>query len=150
MSTQEVSAPPTEAGGGRVRRGVHIAFLGVLVALIAAQALKKSFDASDTVLIVLSVAIGAALAALWWRTEPVRAFLNVLSPAPLVFLALFLFSSQISELAFPDQAKARSIGGVTQAPIVMVLLDELPVNTLVDDRGRLDAARFPGFSELAR
>jgi Sulfatase len=136
--------------GRAARRGAHVVLLGALVALIAAQALKKSFEASDTVLIVLSLAIGAGLAALWWRAEPVRAFLNVLSPAPLVFLALFLFSSQISELAFPDEAKARSIGGVTQAPIVMVLLDELPVNTLVDDRDRLDTARFPGFGELAR
>jgi hypothetical protein len=136
--------------GRPVRRGAHMVFLGALVALIAAQALKKSFDASDTVLIVLSVAIGAALAALWWRTEPVRAFLNVLSPAPLVFLALFLFSSQISELAFPDEAKARSIGGVTDAPIVVVLLDELPVNTLDDGLGKLDTARYPGFGELAR
>jgi Sulfatase len=136
--------------GRSVGRGVHIVFLGALVALIAAQALKKSFDASDTVLIVLSVAIGAALAALWARTEPVRAFLNVLSPAPLVFLALFLFSSQISELAFPDEAKARSIGGVTDASIVVVLLDELPANTLVDGLGKLDTARYPGFAELAR
>jgi Sulfatase len=136
--------------GRPVRRGVHTVFIGALVALIAAQALKKSFDASDTVLIALSLAVGAALAALWWRTEPVRAFLNVLSPAPLVFLALFLFSSQISEVAFPDEAKARTIGGVTQAPIVVVLLDELPVNTLVDDRGRLDTVRFPGFGELTR
>jgi hypothetical protein len=136
--------------GRAARRGAHVVLLGALVALIAAQALKKSFDASDTVLIVLSVAIGAGLAALWWRAEPARAFLNVLSPAPLVFLALFLFSSQISELAFPDEAKARTIGGVTQAPIVMVLLDELPVNTLVDDRGQIDATRYPGFGELAR
>jgi Sulfatase len=136
--------------GRAARRGAHVVLLGALVALIAAQALKKSFDASDTVLIVLSLAIGAGLAALWWRAEPVRAFLNVLSPAPLVFLALFLFSSQISELAFPDEAKARTIGGVTQAPIVMVLLDELPVNTLVDDRGQIDATRYPGFGELAR
>jgi Sulfatase len=136
--------------GRPARRGAHVVLLGALVALIAAQALKKALDASDIALILLSLAIGAALAALWLRTEPVRAFLNVLSPAPLVFLALFLFSSQISELAFPDEAKARSIGGVTQAPIVVVLLDELPVNTLVDQRGRLDTARFPGFAELAR
>src|SRR5687768_13082919 len=65
-----------------VRKGAHIAFLGVLAALIAAQALKKSIDASDTVLIALSAAVGAALAALWARAEPVRSFLNVLSPAP--------------------------------------------------------------------
>jgi hypothetical protein len=133
-----------------VRQAAHIAFVGVLVALIAAQALKKSIDASDTVLIVLSLAIGAGVAALWARAEPVRSFLNVLSPVPLVFLLLFLLSGQISELAFPSEAKARSIGGVARAPIVVVLLDELPSNTLVDENDRVDAKRFPGFGELAR
>jgi hypothetical protein len=133
-----------------VRAGAHIFFLGVLVALIAAQALKKSIDASDTVLIALSVAVGAAVAALWARAEPVRSFLNVLSPVPLVFLLLFLLSGQISELAFPDEAKARSIGGVSNAPIVVVLLDELPSNTLVDGNDELDTERYPGFAELAK
>jgi hypothetical protein len=133
-----------------VRRGAHIVFIGALVALIAAQALKKSIDASDTVLIALSVAIGAAIATLWARAEPVRSFLNVLSPAPLVFLLLFLLSGQISELAFPDEAKARSIGGVSSAPIVVVLLDELPSNTLVDANDKLDTKRYPGFAELAK
>jgi Sulfatase len=133
-----------------VRQAAHIVFLGALVSLIAAQALKKSIDASDTVLIVLSVLIGAGAAALWARAEPVRSFLNVLSPAPLVFVLLFLLSGQISELAFPSEASARSIGGVARAPIVVVLLDELPSNTLVDEHDRIDAKRFPGFGELAR
>jgi Sulfatase len=133
-----------------VREGAHVVFLAALAALIAAQALKKSMDASDTVLIVLSLVVGAALAVLWARAEPVRSFLNVLSPVPLVFLLLFLFSGQISELAFPDEAKARTIGGVARAPIVVVLLDELPSNTLVDEHDRIDAKRFPGFGELAR
>jgi hypothetical protein len=135
--------------GPDARRIAHVVFLGALVLLIAAQALKKSFDASDTVLIVLSIAVGAAAAVLWWRAEPVRSFLNILSPVPLVFLLLFLFSGQISELAFPSEAKALSVGGVSRAPIVVVLLDELPSNTLVDENDRLDAKRFPGFGELA-
>ena len=133
-----------------VRQAAHILFLSALVALIAAQALKKAIDASDLVLIVLAVAIGAGMGVLWARAEPVRSFLNVLSPVPLVFLLLFLFSGQISELAFPSEAKARSIGGVSRAPIVVVLLDELPSNTLVDEHDRIDAKRFPGFGELAR
>jgi hypothetical protein len=133
-----------------VREAAHIVFIGALVALIAAQALKKAFDASDTVLIVLSVLVGAGVALLWARAEAVRSFLNVLSPVPLVFLMLFLFSGQISELAFPSEAKARSIGGVARAPLVVVLLDELPSNTLVDEHDRIDAKRFPGFGELAR
>jgi len=133
-----------------LRQGAHFVFLGVLVALIAAQALKKAIDASDVLLIVLSVAIGAGMGVLWARAEPVRSFLNVLSPVPLVFLLLFLLSGQISELAFPSEAKARSVGGVARAPIVVVLLDELPSNTIVDEHDRIDAKRFPGFGELAR
>jgi hypothetical protein len=133
-----------------VRQAAHVVFLGLLIALTAAQALKKAIDASDTVLIVLAVAVGAAVAVLWARAEPVRSFLNVLSPVPIVFLLLFLLSGQISELAFPSEAKARSIGGVATAPIVVVLLDELPSNTLVDDNDKLDAKRFPGFGELAK
>ncbi|MEA2331744.1 MAG: hypothetical protein QOH58_1882 [Thermoleophilaceae bacterium] len=136
--------------GAPVRRIVHLALIGGLVALIAAQALKKALDASDLVLIVLSILVGAGVALLYARTEPVRSFLRVLSPAPLVFLALFLFTNPIAKLAFPDEAQARTIGGVSQAPIVVVLLDELPSNTLFDERGRIDAARFPGFGELAR
>jgi hypothetical protein len=135
--------------GATARRLVHLVLLGGLVTLIAAQALKKAFDASDPVLIVLSIAIGAGLALLWLRAEPVRSFLNVLAPVPIVFLALFLFSGSISELAFPEDAKARTIGGVTQSEIVVVLLDELPTNTLVDAQGKLDTERFPGFGELA-
>jgi Sulfatase len=124
-------------------RAAHVFFIGALVALIAAQALKKSIEASDGVLIALSVFVGALVAALWVRAEPVRSFLNVLSPAPLVFLLLFLLSGQISELAFPSEAKAR-------APIVVVLLDELPSNTLVDANDELDTKRYPGFAELAK
>jgi hypothetical protein len=137
------------AGGGP-RRWAHVALIGVLVALIAAQALKKSLDASDAVLIVLADAIGAGVAVLYARVELVRSFLRALSPAPFVFLALFLFTNPISKLAFPEEAGARTIGGVTQSPIVVVQLDEFPAPTLMDDRERIDAERYPGFAELAR
>ena len=79
-----------------------------------------------------------------------RSFLRVLSPVPVIFLCLFLFTDPISKVAFPDEAQARTIGGVSQAPIVVVLLDELPSNTLIGENDKLDTKRFPGFGELAR
>jgi hypothetical protein len=136
--------------GETARRGAHLVLIAGLVALIAAQALKKSIEVSDLALIVLSLAIGAGVAALFARAEPVRSFLRVLSPAPIVFLCLFLFTDPISKVAFPDEAQARTIGGVSQAPIVVVLLDELPSTTLIGDNDEIDAKRFPGFGELAR
>jgi hypothetical protein len=136
--------------GKTARKGAHLVLIAGLVALIAVQALKKSIEASDVVLIVLSLAIGAGVSALFARAEPVRSFLRVLSPAPVVFLCLFLFTDPISKVAFPDEAHARTIGGVSQAPIVVVLLDELPSNTLIGENDQIDAKRFPGFDELAR
>jgi hypothetical protein len=136
--------------GDRVRQIAHLVLIAGLVALIAAQALKKSVEASDVVLIVLSAGIGIGLAALYASADPVRSFLRVLSPAPLIFLALFLFTNPISKLAFPDEAHARTIGGVNDAPIVVVLLDELPSNTLIGDHDQIDTKRYPGFGELAR
>jgi hypothetical protein len=136
--------------GEPFRRIAHLVLIAGLVALIAAQALKKSIESSDAVLIVLSVAIALAVAALYAVADPVRSFLRVLSPVPLIFLALFLFTNPISKLAFPDEAHARTIGGVNDAPIVVVLLDELPSNTLVDQNDKLDTKRYPGFAELAK
>ena len=136
--------------GGAARRVAHLVLIGVLVALIAAQTLKKTIDASDGLLIVLSLASGGVAAIVYARAELLRSFLRALSPAPLVFLALFLFTNPISKLAFPDEAGARTIGGVTRAPIVVVQLDEFPATTLMNDRERIDAQRYPGFAQLAR
>jgi hypothetical protein len=136
--------------GTRARELAHLVLIAALAALISAQALKKAVELSELVLIVLAPLVGGALAALYARAEPVRSFLRILSPAPLIFLALFLFTDPISKLAFPDEAQARTIGGVTQSPIVVVQLDELPAPTLMDERERIDAQRYPGFAELAR
>jgi hypothetical protein len=133
-----------------VRRGLHLAFVAALVALIAAPALKRSVDPADGVLIALAAALGIAAAAAYARVAVVRSFMNVLSAAPVVFLALFLLLPPVSGLAFPSQPRARSIGGVVRAPIVVVLFDELPLTSLLDDRGRVDAVRYPAFAKLER
>jgi hypothetical protein len=133
-----------------VRRGLHLAFVAALVALIAAPALKRSVDPADGVLIALAAVLGIAAAAAYARVAVVRSFMNVLSAAPVVFLALFLLLPPVSGLAFPSQPRARSIGGVVRAPIVVVLFDELPLTSLLDDRGRVDAVRYPAFAKLER
>jgi sulfatase-like protein len=154
-----VVAPPAlllavELLGGlvhaRLRQALHLTFIAVLVALVAVQALKKAIDAADLPLIVLAAVAGILAATAYARSEPVRSFMSVLSPAPIVFLALFLFVSPVSKLAFPSEASAKSVGGVARAPIVMVLLDELPTESLMTDRRRVDPVRYPAFAELAK
>ena len=133
----------------RARQALHLAFIALLAAVVFVQALKKAMDASDIVLIVLSLALGAALAALYARAEPVRSFLSVLTPAPLVFLILFLFVSPVNKLTLQGEASAKSVSGGSRAPVVILGLDELPTTSLLGPDGRIDAKRYPGFAELA-
>jgi hypothetical protein len=134
----------------RARQAVHLLLVALLVALFALEILKKSIDASDGVLIGLSLLIAGLAALAYARTDIVRSFLNVLSPAPLVFLFIFLVISPVSKIAFASDAGARTVGGVSRTNIVVVLFDEFPVNSLLDRRGRVDPVRYPAFASLAR
>ncbi|MEX1142077.1 MAG: sulfatase-like hydrolase/transferase [Thermoleophilaceae bacterium] len=135
--------------GSAARRGAHLVLVALAAAIVFVQALK-GIGAGDWVLIALAVALGAGAAALYARAEPVRSFMTVLSPAPVVFLALFLFISPVSKLTLAGEASAQSIGGIEPVPVVMVVFDELPAISLLDDRGDVDAVRYPGFAQLAR
>ena len=73
----------------------------------------------------------------------------MLAPAPLLFLALFLFNSDVSRLSLSTET-AQAAGERPRAPVVLIAFDELPVNSLLDAHGRIDAARFPNFARLAR
>ena len=131
------------------RQVVHLVFLAVLTALGVIQFLKDSIS-SDVVLIVLSLGIGALLAFGYSKAEPVRSFLSVLSPAPLVLLIVFLFISPVSDIVTAGDAEAKDVKGGSNAPIVFLGLDEFPGISIMDSQGKIDAKRFPGFAELAK
>jgi len=135
--------------GRRARLGAHLVLMALLAGIVFVQALKDAFGTSDAVLIALALALGAGAALLYARAEAVRSFLTVLSPAPLVFLILFLFISPVSKITLADDASAKSIGGIEPIPVVMVVFDELPGISLLDDDDKVDAVRYPGFARLA-
>jgi len=134
----------------KARIALHLTFVTLLVAITFIQTLKKQMGASDVVLIVLALAIGALATLAYARAAPVRSFMSVLTPVPLVFLFLFLVVSPVSKVAFASDATARNVGGVSRANLVVVLFDEFPVSSLMDRRGHVDAKRYPAFAELER
>jgi hypothetical protein len=135
--------------GRKARLGAHLVLMALLAGIVVVQALKDAFGASDFVLIAIALALGAGAAALYARAEPVRSFLTVLSPAPLVFLILFLFISPVSKITLADDASAKSIDGIKPIPVVMVVFDELPGISLLDANDEVDPVRYPGFAQLA-
>jgi hypothetical protein len=131
------------------RRGAHLVLMALLAAVIFVQALKDALGSSDVLLILVALALGAVAAALYARAEPVRSFMSVLTPAPLVFLVLFLFISPVSKITLADEASAKSVGNVARVPVVMIVFDEFPSTSLMDARRNIDAERYPGFAQLA-
>ncbi|MEJ7750497.1 MAG: sulfatase-like hydrolase/transferase [Thermoleophilaceae bacterium] len=136
--------------GPRARRTAHVVLLGLLAGIVFAQALKRALDGPDLLLILLAVALGALAALAYARAEPVRSFVSVLTPAPIVFLVLFLFISPVSRITLAGEAEAKSIGDIPRVPVVMLVFDELPTGSLMDAERRVDPERYPGFAALAK
>jgi Sulfatase len=133
----------------RLRRGLHLTFVALLAALLAVQALKKLLGLPSAPLIVLAALTGIGLAFAYARLQPVESFVTVLSPAPIVFVLLFLFASPVSKLTLASEAGASSAAASTRTPVVMLLLDELPITSLLERSGEIDARRYPSFAKLA-
>jgi Sulfatase len=129
------------------REAVHAVLVAALVGLFVLQAIRSG--SVGWLLVAVSAALGAAAALAYVRLAGARLILTVLAPAPLLFLGLFLLHSDASRLTFSGTEKALAAGEHANAPVVLVAFDELPVNSLRDARGRIDAARFPNFAALA-
>lgn len=142
--------------GKRYRERLHVFLFWVLSALFALYALARIWrslaeDPNGSLAIIAgAAALGAGFTLLYRRWEPLSSVLSVLAVVPLVSLALFVFASPASELAFAGADSHAVKAPASATPVVLLILDELPVSTLMDKRERIDAERFPGFGALAR
>ena len=84
-----------------VRRWAHLAFVALLVAVLAIQLLKEEFDPARRSITLAALLIGAAVAYLYARGRFLPSVLTVLSPAPVVIGVWFLAFSSASELLWP-------------------------------------------------
>ena len=154
-----VLAPPLLALGvealvgvvSRPLRGmVHLFFVSLFVALVAIQALKDiARGTTSAVLILIAVGLGVLAAVTYARASGLRSFVTVLSPAPAVFLAIFLFFSPVSDLTFAS-GSADTANVSSRVPVVMVVFDEVSTIAFEDAQERIDPVLYPNLAELAR
>ena len=134
----------------RLRAVIHLVFVALLVALIAIQALKDIAPrAGSAALIAVATALGLAAAAGYARLSGLRSFVTVLSPAPVIFLAIFLFFSPVNDLTFAS-GSAETANVSSRVPVVMVVFDEVSTIAFEDARERIDPVLYPNLAGLAR
>ncbi|WBB70882.1 sulfatase-like hydrolase/transferase [Micromonospora sp. WMMD812] len=151
------TVPPALLGAlsrlaGRAARSVtHTLLVALLVAALAVQVGRHGTPLRGVPLLVVAALVGAAGAAAHRRWRAPRRVLRVAAVGPLVFVGLFLVVSPTSVLVLPRAADGATGTAATAVhpPVVMLILDELPLVSLLGPDGRIDAARFPHFAELA-
>jgi hypothetical protein len=135
----------------RTRTLVHVALCGLLVAVITIEAVKKATSIAPAALLVVAAVVGIGAAWCFRRFHPAGLFLRYLAVAPFLFGALFLFSSPVTPVVFghePESSAGVEVGAPSR--VVMVVMDEFPLESLLDGTGHVDATLFPNFAALER
>jgi hypothetical protein len=132
-----------------VRRIVHGTFLVGLAVLFAVQ-LAKHILTPVVAVVALAAVVVAVCATAYAKSSTARTWLRYTAPAPIAFMALFIFSSSISQLVFPRDVRAAQLGSVVNAPsVVMITFDEWPTSSFVGADGKIDRKLFPNIAAFA-
>ncbi|MGY0005370.1 sulfatase-like hydrolase/transferase, partial [Micromonospora sp. I033] len=137
--------------GRLARAAVHTLVVGLLLAALAVQVGRHVTPLRGVPLLLVAGVAGAAAAAAHRRWRAPGRVLRVAAVGPLVFVGLFVFASPASAVVLPrGHGGAAGVAGAgAHPPVVMIVLDELPLVSLLGPDGRIDAGRYPHFAELA-
>lgn len=133
----------------RLGEGLHTLFIGVLAGLTIAPPLMRALQLT-TGWWLAAIALGAGPAIWMHRRWAYRD--NAISwtmVAPATFAILFLLGSPVRDLVIASDDRGAHAEARSPTPVIVLVLDELPLDALLRPDGTLDAVRFPGFARLA-
>jgi hypothetical protein len=126
------------------------ALVGLFAAVVALPPAAHRVGAGPGEVLVVCAAHGVLATLLYARFSAARQFLTLLSPAALVFPVWFLATPTMRPFIHPPGAMTRAAAEVPgDTPIVFVIFDQLPLTSLLDANGGIDAHAFPGFAAVA-
>lgn len=137
--------------GRRVGQVVHVALLSGAAALVVLGTLGDR-TSWGPVLLVIGAVVALVLAAIaLWRWPAVRLWLRYLAVFPVALGLAFLFASPVTDIVLSRNAAAAAdaVEVGDPAPVVMIVLDELPQVSLMDDQNRIDPQQYPNLARLS-
>lgn len=140
------------AGNPNRREIAHRVSLGALAGLLVIGLFGLGSRWSTPVVVVLMALCGAAWSLTVGKHRGTRMWLRYLAWAGPVFGLQLLFLSPVSSMVLPAGSAAgaaEAAEGAEPPHLVMLVLDELPTASLLDERGEIDGAAYPNFTRLA-
>jgi hypothetical protein len=130
---------------------VHDLFMGALWFLLAVQILQRAGSLPLVVILLGAVVVSAFAIALAVGSAGFRMWVTFGSPAPVVFALIFVLVSPVSDqVRLSASYPTKSVVVGNPAPVVMIVLDELPLESVVDSDGQVDDDLYPHLAELGR
>ncbi len=131
-------------------RWTHVALVAGLSGLITLLLVKRlAPEAPATPALAAASVLALTIAACYRRWSAVQTFLTLVSPVALLSPVLFLFASPVRLMLLPGGWAGEEGGGAAYVPVVMVVLDELPLSSLLDESNQIDPFRYPNLAALA-
>jgi hypothetical protein len=135
---------------GRFGTAIYLVLVAALSAIIAVVPVKRLFPAAGTAVVATAILISFAATFAYYRFSPLRSVMSFLSPSALLFPALFLFFSPVTEIMGSGREQPAETAGITSTtPVVLIVLDELPVTSLMNEHKLIDPVAFPNFAAFA-
>ena len=133
--------------GDRVRKVFLFILAGIFLFIQLNQWLDSGFLVSVTLSILIAlVFVRFYVTSIYLRTVlSYTVFLAVLTPV------LFSLSPGVRQILMPQRAVSnlKLESPADRQPVVIVMLDELPVLSLLDSTGNINAKRFPNLAEFS-
>ena len=130
---------------------LHRILIWILVVMLLFPSMKLFYRMFGIGWILFPMILAAVIAEGYNRLRSRGLALAYLCPIILIIPGLFLFHSPVRSMVLATQASGIRYPDVRgTAPVVMVVFDEFPLTSLLNEHGEINALRYPGFAELAK
>jgi hypothetical protein len=124
--------------------------IGFLLLLLSYAQWKHLSIISPGIDIFFLVAICSLVSIGYFKLSWLKSFFIFLIPAIFIVPLVFLSSPLISRLLFAGNPILPTKSVKAKSPVIMIVFDEFPVSSLMNDQKLVDAERFPNFARLLK
>ena len=128
---------------------LHSIFITALILLCILPVLMRLSADAGYGTVVVSFLLACGLSLLYQRSTAAFQTLTLLSPLALAVPILFLLKAPVrSILSEKNEVVLHSQNAKTN--VILMIFDEMPLTSLLDENGNIDDVRYPNFAALAR
>ncbi len=128
----------------------HRFLIFFLFNLLFLPILKRTHIHSAYIILIISFVASSIATLSYFRFDLVRQFFTILSPATILFPFIFILSSPIFSITSSLEAsRAASVGIDSRPPIILIVFDEFPTISLLDEDLNINSERYPNFASFA-